>query len=432
MRRTALWALVVKDLRLFFGDRRAVVVILLTPIAIGLFFGYLFSGGSSETARVPIRVVDQDGSALSRAVVEGLRSDTSLEVVACPLAEAREAVRRGKATVAVVLPEGFGDTAAKAFFGQTAKAEVTMLYDPSHGPELAMVRGILTQHVMEAASREAFTGEAGRKAVDDALANVAKSPDIKPEDRRGLTDLLSSVARWQDQLKKEEASGEKAPAGGLSMPFAVKEEAVTARRGVAYNSYAHSFAGMAIQFILFAAIDLGVGVLLERQMGLWKRLRGAPLTRATLLFAKTISGALIALLTLGTTFAFAMVFCGVRVQGSLVGFLALCAASALMASAFGLMLAALGSTPGATRGIAILAVLLLVMLGGGWVPAFVFPGWMQRLTLVVPTRWAVDGLDAVTWRGVGLAGALPAIGVVLLFALLFGLVAVARFRWDEG
>src|SRR6267378_3101443 len=60
----------------------------------------------------------------------------------------------------------------------------------------------------------------------------------------------------------------------------------------------------------------------------------------------------------------------------------------------------------ATRGVAILATLLMVMLGGAWVPTFIFPAWLQRLTVVVPARWAVDGLDAMTWRGVGLSGAI--------------------------
>jgi ABC-2 type transport system permease protein len=52
--------------------------------------------------------------------------------------------------------------------------------------------------------------------------------------------------------------------------------------------------------------------------------------------------------------------------------------------------------------------------------------------VIVPTRWAVDGLDAMTWRGVGLEGAvLPAL-VLVGFALTFGALALARFRWEEA
>jgi ABC-2 type transport system permease protein len=216
------------------------------------------------------------------------------------------------------------------------------------------------------------------------------------------------------------------------MPYAVVAQAVTSGENVAYNGYAHSFAGMGIQFLLFASIDLGIGILLERQRGLWKRLRSAPLSRATLLIGKAASGALISMMTLIVSFAFAMLVFKVRIHGSLIGFVAVAAACSVMASTFGLLIAALGRTPGGTRGVAILAVLLMVMLGGAWVPTFIFPAWLQRLTVVVPARWAVDGLDAMTWRGFGLSAAVLPTLVLLGFAALFAALAVARFRWEEA
>jgi ABC-2 type transport system permease protein len=122
----------------------------------------------------------------------------------------------------------------------------------------------------------------------------------------------------------------------------------------------------------------------------------------------------------------------VRIQGSVIGFLSVSFACSVMAAAFGLLIAALGRTPAATRGVTTLAVLMMVMLGGAWVPTFVFPAWMQTLTLIVPARWAVDGLDAMTWRGIGLAGAILPTAVLLGFAALFGAIALTRFRWEEA
>jgi ABC-2 type transport system permease protein len=100
-----------------------------------------------------------------------------------------------------------------------------------------------------------------------------------------------------------------------------------------------------------------------------------------------------------------------------------------MTAAFGLMIAGLGETVEATRGYSIMATLVMVMLGGAWAPTFIFPKWLQRLTVVMPTRWAIDGLDGMTWRGLGFSSALAPIGVLLLFTLLFAAVAVMRFRW---
>src|SRR5205823_13302233 len=122
---------------------------------------------------------------------------------------------------------------------------------------------------------------------------------------------------------------------------------------------------------------------------------------------------------------------GVRIEGSVVGFLGISIACAMMAATFGLLLAALGNSPATARGVTTLAVLMMVMLGGAWVPAFIFPTWLQQFTLIVPVRWAVDGLDAMTWRGIGLSGAWAPIAVLMVFAVAFSLAAAARFRWEE-
>jgi ABC-2 type transport system permease protein len=42
----------------------------------------------------------------------------------------------------------------------------------------------------------------------------------------------------------------------------------------------------------------------------------------------------------------------------------------------------------------------------------------------------MDGLDAMTWRGLGFAASIAPIGVLLLFSVLFGAIAVVRFRWE--
>jgi ABC-2 type transport system permease protein len=59
--------------------------------------------------------------------------------------------------------------------------------------------------------------------------------------------------------------------------------------------------------------------------------------------------------------------------------------------------------------------------------------YVVQVTLVMPTRWAVDGLEAMTWRGLGRRAALGPMAVLLAFALVFNLIAVTRFRWEgEG
>lgn len=425
-------AMIRKDLQIFLTDRRAVVMSLVAPIAIASFFGSIFSGGeSAERAKIPIAVIDQDGSAISRAILSGAQADKYVAVMTPTADEAREGVKSGSITVAVVIPPGFGDSAGRAFFAGVEKPQLTMWYDPSHSAELGLVRGILTEHVMQAVSAEMFTGDQGKKLVDDTLSQLGAT-GLQTTQQALLRDLLESARKFYSEPQQPVQQGSTSAPRGISMPYTVAEEAVTAGTNVAYNGYAHSFAGMGIQFLLFASIDVGIGILLERQRGLWKRLRSAPVSRFALLAGKAASGALIALLTLTVAFGFAMVVFGVRIHGSLAGFIGIAVATAIMASTFGLLIASLGRTPGGTRGISSLAVLLMVMLGGAWVPSFIFPAWLQQVTVVIPARWAVDGFDAMTWRGLGLDAAVLPIVVMLGFAVLFGSLALSRFRWEEA
>jgi ABC-2 type transport system permease protein len=431
MNTPAFLALARRDLRLFFMDRRAMIMSFVAPILIGSFFGYLFGGVSDrEPSKIQVSVVDQDGGAITKRILASLAADKALETKPAELEKAREQVRMGKSAIAVVVPPGFADRAATAFFRGENRPQVQLLYDPSHATELAMVRGILTQHVMEAVSAEMF-GPSSQKYVDDSLRDVQASTGMKAEDQKALVDLLQGVRSWNQR-----SQGGATPAGrrsGLSMPYTTKEEAVTARKGVQYNSMAHAFAGMSVQFILFMGVDAGMIVLTQRRLGLWRRLQAAPISRFTVIASRAASAALIAMIILTVVFGFARVVFGVKIEGSFAGFVGVCAAFSLMTASFGLLIAMLGKTPEGSRGISILATLLLVMLGGSWVPAFLFPQWLQKASFAVPTRWAVDGLDGMLWRGLDFNAALPPIAALLGFAALFGAVAVWRFKWEtEG
>ena len=379
---TALLALIKKDLVLYFSNRRALVMSIAAPIVIAAFFGAIFGTGGEKPTRVPIAVADADGSALTKAVVGSLKADTTFEVKEIAEADAVTLAQQGKVRAAIVLPAGFGAKTAAALTGGGEKASVALHYDPSQATALPMVRGLLTQHVM--------------KALGETLGG--------PSDRARMA---------------------------FSVPYDTQTLATTAAADRPYNGYAHSFAGMGVQFILFMGIEVGVGVLLARRLGLWKRLRAAPLSRATLLGSHILSGALTALILLAIIYAAAIGVFRVRIDGSVAGFVGIAVAFALLTSSFGLLIAAIGKTPEATRGLAIFATLVMVMLGGAWVPSFVFPQWLQTASLVVPTRWAVDGLDAMTWRGLGFDAAIGPIVALLLFSALFAAIAIWRFDWEE-
>ena len=429
-----LLALIRKDLQLFFADRRSVIVSFVVPIAIASFFGSIFGGPSqdSEPARIAVAVIDLDASAISKDIVAGMQRDKNFKVTAPLETEAHDAVRKGTIAAAVVIPKGFGEAAGSAFFGNGERPPLNFLFDPSRATEMAMVRGIMTQHVMEAVSKEMFGGQQGRVMVERTLSQIQGA--TMPEDqKRALIKMLAAIQGFYNQQPAGGAGGGGGNGSiGITMPYTVHEEPMTAGSNIAYNGYAHSFGGMAIQFLLFAMANLGIEMLVERQRGLWSRLRSAPVSKLTLIAGKMASGTIISLTILLVSFAFAIIVFSVRIQGSIIGFFGIALACSVMSSGFGVLIAAVGNSPATARGVTTLAVLMMVMLGGAWVPSFIFPAWLQQFTMIIPVRWAVDGLDAMSWRGIGLSGAIVPVLVLLGFAALFAAITAACFRWEEG
>jgi ABC-2 type transport system permease protein len=382
---TAIRALVRNDLRLYLTDRRAIVVGVLVPILIAAFFGYVFGrNGNSDNGRIPIAVVDQDHSEVTRAIVADFAADTLVSMQALDRSAAEDRVRAGKIQVAAVLPKHFGNDAVAALVGNQTKPTIDLLIDPSQGISSRVVEGLLAQHGMEEITKQAAS-----------MAASSGAPAL------------------------------------LRLPYSVVTANVTSAQQIPYNGYAHSFAGMSTQFILLAGIDAGVVLLLMRDRGVWQRLRSAPLSRTEFIVARTTATTLISLFQFALIYLAAIIIFGVRIEGSWAGFAAIGVALCFLNAAFGLMLAAIGGSAGATRGIAAMVTLLMVMVGGAWVPSFVFPGWLQRASLLAPTRWAVDGLDGASWRGQPLAAAIAPLSVLVGTAIVCLGIAIWRFRWEE-
>jgi ABC-2 type transport system permease protein len=430
MNTTAIWAIVRNDLRIFRTDRRAVVVGILVPILISAFFGYVFGGtGSAQTGKIPIIVVDEDQSLVSKAIADDLEKDSMVSVHLLDREQAQKQVKAGKAQVAAIMPKNFGDDSVRALFTGRDKPKVEMLIDPSQAMSSQVVQGLLVQYGMQEITKTAFSGTTGTDRLADYVKQLEADPARQPQ-AQDLSNLLTVLRQVNSRRSDSTGADAAGIQRGLTMPYDVTRSTVTSGNDVPYNAYAHSFAGMTVQFLLLAGVDAGVVLLLLRDRGIWQRFRSAPLAKSDFLVAKTLSTMLIGLFQTFVIYAAAIAIFGVRINGSATGFIALAVVFCFLNASFGLMLAAVGRSAGATRGIAVMVTLLMVMLGGAWVPSFVFPKWLQQASLFVPTRWAVDGLDAVTWRGLGFDAALWPAAVLAGTAAVCLAIAIYRFKWE--
>lgn len=388
-----LWELIRKDLRQFAADRRALIIAFFVPVFIASFLALITGGSSSgdtKKMRVAIVVADADQSEVTKRMVERLRKNENVMLTEGTAEQAQTEVRDGKVSFGVVFPKGFGTNSVAAMHGGP-QVDMPTYADPSKSTESQIVKGILAQAVMQEVIPAAFGGVSadGGNSGDEAFR----------------------------------------------LPYKENAQAIGGgdKTADSWSGSAHAFAGMAMQGLFFGAIEAAMGLLRERRLGLWRRLRSAPIRPEVILLARILSSAMRAALVMAAVFAFGIALFHFRINGSFLGFLLVGLAACLMTGCFGLFVAALGKTEQQSRGLSILAVLVMMMLGGAWFPAFLMPQWVQTISLAIPVRWAVDGFDAMTWRGLGLSAALPSVGVLLVFSVLFAAIAMRRMKWEvEG
>lgn len=136
----------------------------------------------------------------------------------------------------------------------------------------------------------------------------------------------------------------------------------------------------------------------ERTHGTLLRLRTTPLTWQGILLGKGL-GCFIAcfaitafLLTIG------VVIFQVRIAQPL-GLLVALTASSLGFTGIMLLIATLGKTERAVAGAASGIFMPLAMLGGGMIPLFFMPSWLQQAASISPFKWGILAFEGAIWRG---------------------------------
>ncbi|RJP79891.1 MAG: ABC transporter permease [Candidatus Zixiibacteriota bacterium] len=418
-------ALAGKDLRLLYRDKAGFFFVFIFPLLFAVFFGVIFSGGGGSSA-IPIALVDQDSTAASRAFVDTLKQAAELDVLEAGLAEAADQVRRGKRAAYIVLKPGFGEAWGRVFWGDPAEVEVGL--DPSRKAEAGMLQGVLTRYFMEGIQSSFSDPQKMRGNLQSGLEALQSAPDSEQTTWAPLRRSLEEMDRFfaQPEVAEDTAGTTDEFAGWQPLSVTVSDVAI--ERHGPKNPFEVSFPQAMIWAMLGCAATFGISLVVERAGGTLVRLQMAPLTRGRILAGKGLACfAAVVGVTLMLLVIAMLVF---RVRPGSPGLLALAVASAALCYV-GLMmfLSVLGRTEASASGIGWAVLLVLAMIGGGMVPLFIMPSWMQSLATFSPVRWTILALEGAIWRGFDLGLMLQHCAVLAGFGAVGFAIGVRAFRW---
>jgi ABC-2 type transport system permease protein len=188
--------------------------------------------------------------------------------------------------------------------------------------------------------------------------------------------------------------------------------------------------GYLVMFTFFAAAQTASVIVLERQNNTLERLLATSAKRQSILgglFLGTFARGLVQIIIFWTVGVLAF---KLDMGGSPLAVIILSLLMVLVSSTFSIMLATLVKTEKAASTLGVLIALVLAPLGGCWWPLFITPHWMQFIAKLIPHGWANAGFNDLMVFGGNFTTVVPNMIALLVFALIFGVIAVSRFRTD--
>jgi ABC-2 type transport system permease protein len=411
-----------KDLYRSFRNAMFLVFGLALPVLTAALFYLAFGGlgsddGGFELPPTQVQVANLDegqmGFTAGELLVDVLRNAIPgvIQVSEAPdAAEARIAVDKQQAAVAVIIPAGF----TAAVFDVEGRAAVELYQDPTLTLMPGIVKGIISQVVDGFAGAKIATATA-----HDQLSAHGASPGATT-----LQGIAMQYADWSTAMGEDAQAGV-SPFFEVQAPAGLEKESA----GEMTTILGLIMAGMMVFYVFFTGAASAQSILQEEEAGTLPRLFTTPTPQSTILGGKFIAtflllGVQVVVLVVISTLIFGIDW-GEPLPVSLVTL-----GLIVLAASFGILITSLLKD---TRQAGIVYGGVMTVMGMiGMMSVFTagVPGTsstMDKVSLVVPQGWGVRG-----WRllleGGSLEDILLTVVVMLAAGAVFFAMGVLRFR----
>lgn len=357
-----------KDLRLYFSDKKGILITFLLPIIMITLFAFAF-GGVAKKKSVPkplgVLVIDKDSTTVSQELIAKLNAMQTIRLIASEEEKALDNVRKGRNVAALIFEKGF----SKAVVANT-DLPLELKYDAARDIQMRMVHSVL---------KEGFKHHLGKA---DATNNIK-----------------------------------------LKTTSLIKETSTKAHPGLV-----QAVGGTAIMMLLFSIAAIGGGLLDEKEAGTLKRLLIAPVRSLDILLAKMGTAMVVSILQLTAMFIFAWLAFGLPIFMDITSLVLLILCISFAVSSFGVFLVSTVKTRQQLQGMSTIIIILMSAIGGSMIPISMMPTFMQNIAVISVNYWGIEGFFDIFWRQLPLLDILPKMGILLAIGLGMTLVSTILFK----
>lgn len=269
-----------------------------------------------------------------------------------------------------------------------------MIFNKFFGDMDAMLNAVEAEDQAQQQSADASAGvndNADGAAAQAPQATAGASPNASTGSNASAA--TTAVGGWQPMtIEKISVTQPKAESDGTGKQGEDKHKLRP------QSSFALTFPQGIIWGVMGCALGFSASLVGERSSGTLLRLRVAPISAHQILLGKALACFVstqvvsILLLVIG-----AMVF-GVRPSSWPLTLIAIACTGVCFVGIM-MLLAVFSPSERGGSGLGWGVLLIFSMIGGGMIPLFFMPPWMQSLSVLSPIRWAVLSIEGGIWRG---------------------------------
>jgi len=401
-----MFTIALKDIKLFFSDRRGLLMAFAVPVALITLFAFAFGGAggsNSGPTATTLVIADLDNSGRSKILVDSLDALEEFEVLTTTADTAELMVRKGDRAAVLFIAPGFQDS-----INSGGAPVFELKFDSGEAPRVAILQGALygrlnqfvgmqkADAIMNSRSAMPHTGTSDSTAGDSLLKDVMPPVSLAKEAERNL--IMNQTALVQ----------EKQNSPGL----------------------VHAVAGTAIMMLLFSVTAMGTAMLDEKQEGTLKKLLFSPINPSSILFGKMISVNVISIMQLSIMFIYGWLVFGLDIAHHIPSLFIMIFCTAYACSSFGVFLVSFAKSRAQVQGMSTLVIMTMSALGGSMVPSFIMPAFMQKLGVITVNYWGVQGFYDIFWRDLPMTDTTFLMRPLVLICIgtVLNLIAVRLFK----
>ena len=401
--------LTLKDLRQLMRDWKSATFLLAMPVVVTVLLGLVFGGGGQEDPRLPVGYVDFDRGLVSTRLLDLLNASDVIRLVVLDdtdLPKVEQQTTDGELAAAVVVPAGYSAQVLSPTDEPTARPR--LVADPTSSAGQTVQNGVQAALVrlLGAAQTARLTAQAYQDQGGTADAAFLEET------------FTRTIEAWRSPPLTVTATG-----SGVLMAEQGEPKAEA-------NPYAHSSAGIMVQFAMAGIMGAAEIVVLERKSGALRRLLTTPTSRLEIILGHFLAMFFIILAQLVILVVFGQLAFGVDYFRVPLGTSVMIVLTALWSASLGLLVGIVAKTDEQVIMFTLIPMFVLAGLGGAWMPLEYTGKTFQAVGHLTPVAWAIDGFENIVVRGLGLESVLLPAAVLFAYGLVFFAIGVWRFRFE--